>query len=82
MASTRFLAHLVNQQVVGVIIPLQVCALLLERPTEDSVEVACTFISESGQMLQELSPQGFNGIFDRLRAILHEGNQNMINSKC
>ena len=24
-------------------------------------------------MLQELSPQGFNGVFERFRAILHEG---------
>lgn len=73
LATTGFLAHLVNQQVVGVIVPLQIITLLLEKPTDDSVEVAVNFITECGALLQELSPQGFNGIFDRFRAILHEG---------
>jgi pre-mRNA-splicing factor CWC22 len=73
LASTNFLAHLANQQVVGVIIPLQICALLLEKPTDDSVEVAVSFLTEVGQTLQDISPQGFNRIFDRFRGILHEG---------
>lgn len=73
LAITSFLAHLCNQQVVGVIIPLQISALLLEKPTDDSVEVAVSFMTEVGHILQDLSPQGFNRIFDRFRGILHEG---------
>ncbi len=73
LSSAHFLAHLANQQVLGVLIPLQICAILLEKPNEDSVEVACTFLTEAGAILQDMLPQGFNGIMDRFRAILHEG---------
>merc|ERR1711892_1059020 len=36
----RFVAHLVNQQVVHEIMALEILTLLLENPTDDSVEVA------------------------------------------
>lgn len=58
IASTQFLAHLTNQQVVGIMIPLQICALLLEKPTDDSVEVAVSFLMEAGAVLSDLAPQG------------------------
>jgi pre-mRNA-splicing factor CWC22 len=48
--------------------------ILLETPTEDSVEMACNFLTECGQVLTELSPAGVNAIFERLKEILHEGN--------
>ena len=51
----------------------QVLTLLLETPTDDSVEVACSFVTECGAMLAELTPQGLNAIFERLRGVLHEG---------
>lgn len=35
--------------------------LLLERPTDDSIEVAIGFIKESGLKLTEVSPRGING---------------------
>ena len=31
------------------------------------------FVKEVGQLLEELSPQGMHGIFERFRGILHEG---------
>ncbi len=68
-----FIAHLVNQQIIDVVLPLQICTILLEKLSPDSVEVACTFLTECGQILSELAPQGFNRIFERFRAILHEG---------
>ena len=37
---------------------LQLLALLLENPTEDSVEIACDFMTEAGQVLSELTPAG------------------------
>jgi pre-mRNA-splicing factor CWC22 len=73
LASVRFIAHLVNQLVCGIVLPLEVISLLLERPTNNSVELAVSFIQEVGQRLQQLSPQGFNTCFERFRAILHEG---------
>ena len=38
------IAHLVNQQVVHELIALQMLALFLEDPTEDSVELAAEFM--------------------------------------
>lgn len=73
MATTKMIAHLVNQQVVHELLALEVAALLLEHPTEDSVEIACDFMIECGQVLTDISPQGVNAIFDRFRGILQEG---------
>ncbi|KZV49715.1 hypothetical protein F511_30047 [Dorcoceras hygrometricum] len=73
LAAVKFIAHLVNQQVVHELIALELLTLLLERPTDDSVEVAVGFVTECGAMLQDLSPRGLHGIFERLRGILHEG---------
>lgn len=68
-----FIAHLVNQQVVHELLALQIIELLLSKPTNDSVEVAISFVKECGQMLQEVSPKGFNAVFERFKGILHEG---------
>ena len=58
--------HLFNQQVVHELLPLQVAALLLENVTEDSVEIACDFIIECGQVLSEATTLGTNSIFERV----------------
>ncbi|PIA53648.1 hypothetical protein AQUCO_00900311v1 [Aquilegia coerulea] len=73
LAATKFVAHLVNQQVAHEILALELLTVLLERPTDDSVEVAVGFVTECGSLLQDISPQGLNGIFERFRGILHEG---------
>lgn len=54
-------------------IPLQILALLLDKPTDDSVEVAVNFVKECGQRLSKVCPRPFNGIFDVFRSVLHEG---------
>ena len=72
MSSTRFIAHLVNQQVVHELLSLEILTLLLDSPTDDSVEVAITFLKECGQKLSEVSPRGINAIFESLRTVLHE----------
>ncbi|KAL3819849.1 hypothetical protein ACJIZ3_005754 [Penstemon smallii] len=73
LAAVKFIAHLVNQQVVHELIALELLTLLLENPTDDSVEVAVGFVTECGSILQDLSPRGLHGIFESFRAILHEG---------
>lgn len=72
MASTRFIAHLINQQVAHEVLALEILTLLLESPTDDSVEVAISFLKESGQKLSEVSPRGVHAIFESLRHVLHE----------
>ena len=54
------------------ILALEVLTLLLEEPTDDSVEVAIGFLKESGAKLTEVSPKGIVAIFERLRNVLHE----------
>ncbi|KAG0164085.1 pre-mRNA-splicing factor cwc22 [Apophysomyces sp. BC1034] len=73
LAVSTFIAHLTNQLVAHEILALQMLALLLERPTDDSVEIAVGFIREVGAHLANVSPKPNNAIFDRFRAILHEG---------
>ncbi|XP_058734331.1 uncharacterized protein LOC131606062 [Vicia villosa] len=61
LAAVKFLAHLVNQQVAHHIIALELLIVLLENPTDDSVEVAVGFVTECGSILQDLSPTGLHG---------------------
>ncbi|EFJ52814.1 hypothetical protein VOLCADRAFT_78840 [Volvox carteri f. nagariensis] len=72
-AASKFIAHLVNQGVAHEVLALEVLILLLEVPSEDSVEMAVDFVREVGAHLQDVAPQGLHGVFERFRAILHEG---------
>ncbi|KAL1123774.1 hypothetical protein AAG570_001547 [Ranatra chinensis] len=72
-SASTFIAHLVNQRVVHEIVALEMLTLLVENPTDDSVEIAVSFLKECGQKLAEVSVRGSNAIFDMLRNILHEG---------
>uniref|UniRef100_J3NCH2 MI domain-containing protein n=1 Tax=Oryza brachyantha TaxID=4533 RepID=J3NCH2_ORYBR len=73
LAATKFIAHLVNQVVAHELVALELLTVLLENPTDDSVEGAVGVVKECGAMLQDLSPQGLHAIFERFRGILHEG---------
>ncbi|KAF9625670.1 hypothetical protein IFM89_025455 [Coptis chinensis] len=72
LAATKFIAHLVNQEVAHELIALE---LLLPYywKNEDSVEVAVGFVTDCGSLLQDLSPKALHGIFEGFRRILHEG---------
>ena len=73
MATTRMLAHLVNQHVVHELLALEMLTLFLTNPTEDSVEIAADFMIECGQVLTDITPAGVNAIMESFRTILHEG---------
>jgi pre-mRNA-splicing factor CWC22 len=72
-ATSRFAAHLVNQGVLHEVVALELLVLLLERPTDDSVEAAVAFCKQVGAFLQDAAPRGLHAVFERLRALLHEG---------
>lgn len=55
------------------ILALQILALLLLQPTDDSVEIAVGFMREVGAHLANVSPKANNAIFESFRTILHEG---------
>jgi pre-mRNA-splicing factor CWC22 len=72
-AQAKFIAQLVNQQVVHELLSLEIVTLLLQKPTLENVEVAIEFLRHCGYTLGEVAPQGLHGAFERLRNILHEG---------
>ena len=73
ISSTTFIAHLVNHKIAHEFLALQILTLLLQRPTNDSVEIAVGFMRHVGLFLQEVSPRGVEAVFERFRAVLHEG---------
>lgn len=73
ISAATFVAHLVNQRVAHEILALEILTLLVESPTDDSVEVAIAFLKECGMKLLEVSSKGMHAIFEMLRNILHEG---------
>lgn len=72
-ATIIFLAHLVNQRVAHEVLALEILVVLLEKPSDDSVELAVGFMREVGAFLTEESPKAAGSIFDRFRAVLYEG---------
>lgn len=72
LSSTMFIAHLVNQQVVHEMLAAQILLLLLNKPTDDSVEIAVGLMREVGQHLEEMSGPIALAVFDQFRSILHE----------
>ena len=72
LSSTTFLAHLCNQQVVHETLVAQMLLLLLNKPTDDSVEIAVGLTREVGQHLEEMNGQIALVVFDQFRNILHE----------
>ncbi|KAF3937244.1 hypothetical protein ABW19_dt0209998 [Dactylella cylindrospora] len=73
LSATTFIAHLVNQQVAHELLALEILMLLLmQNPTDDSVEIAVGFMREVGAYLAEMSTKANEAIFDAFRSILHE----------
>lgn len=56
----KFIAHLCNQQVVHEALALEIIVLLLDTPTDDSVEVALEFAGDVAALLEDTSSQTFN----------------------
>ncbi|KAF2721867.1 MIF4G-domain-containing protein [Polychaeton citri CBS 116435] len=72
-SSTTFMAHLVNQQVVHEMLAAQILLILLNKPTDDSVEIAVGLTKEVGQHMEEMNSQIALAVYDQFRTILHEG---------
>ncbi|KAF8430490.1 hypothetical protein BGX38DRAFT_1277959 [Terfezia claveryi] len=72
LSSTMFIAHLCNQQVANEILVIEILMLLLNKPTDDSVEIAVGLMREVGAHLEEMAPRANNAVFEQFRTILHE----------
>lgn len=74
VAALKFIAHLVMHHVVDELIALDLLTLLLESPTNDSVEVAVGFVIEClSFLLMQEHRRVSTLVFDLFRTILHEG---------
>ncbi|KAF9166385.1 pre-mRNA-splicing factor cwc22 [Actinomortierella ambigua] len=73
LATTTFIAHLTNQWVAHEILALKILFLLLGQPTDDSVEIAVGFMKEVGAFLAQEASGANEGVYERLRNLLHEG---------
>nr|KAJ0223965.1 hypothetical protein LSAT_V11C200080880 [Lactuca sativa] len=62
-----------NDKVVHELIALELLTILLENPTDDSVEVVIGFVTECGSILRDLSPKAFHGDIDKRVQFLIEG---------
>lgn len=72
LSSTTFIAHLCNQQVAHEVLAAQILLLLLNKPTDDSVEIAVGLTREVGQHIEEMNAPIASAVFDQFRNILHE----------
>ena len=72
-STTTFIAHLINQLLAHEIITLQIFVLLLERPTDDSVEIAVGFMREVSAFLSKNSPKDNAYVYECFRVMLNEG---------
>jgi pre-mRNA-splicing factor CWC22 len=52
---------------------MQILVMLLENPTDDSVEIAIAFVKAVGAALDDAARAAFHEVFVRFRAILQEG---------
>ena len=71
LSSAMFIAHLVNQQVVHEMLAAQMLLLLLQKPTDDSVEIAVGLLKEVGAHLEDMNPAIANAVYEQARNILH-----------
>ncbi|KAK7949762.1 pre-mRNA-splicing factor cwc22 [Apiospora saccharicola] len=71
LSSAMFIAHLVNQQVVHEMLAAQMLLLLLQKPTDDSVEIAIGLLKEVGAHLEDMNPAIANAVYEQARNILH-----------
>ncbi|TPX37130.1 hypothetical protein SmJEL517_g01017 [Synchytrium microbalum] len=73
LATSKFISHLVNQKVADDMLILELLSTLLERPTDDSVELAVGIVREVGAHLMDYNPKALNFIMDSLKKVLNEG---------
>ena len=72
LSSTAFIGHLCNFSVVSELLPAQCLLLLLNKPTEASVEIAVGLMREVGAHLEETNKAIANAVYDQFRNLLHE----------
>lgn len=72
LSTIKFLAYLIDQNILHERILLQILIRLLENTTDDSVELAIKLINECRQQLSHVNPRELHLVFTTLRSLLNE----------
>ncbi|CAF4510266.1 unnamed protein product, partial [Rotaria sp. Silwood2] len=56
-STIKFIAHLINQNVLHEFTAFEILIFLLKNPSDDDVELAIEFVKECGQKLSQVNPQ-------------------------
>ena len=72
LSSTAFIGHLCNFSVVSELLPAECLLLLLNKPTEASVEIAVGLMREVGAHLEDTNKAIATAVYDQFRNLLHE----------
>ena len=72
LTSIRFVAHLINQEVVHEVLGFELIELLLYKPTPASIEIVIAFLKECGAKLDQLNNTCLFRAFDVLRNLTLE----------
>lgn len=67
LTTIKFIAHLINQNIMHEVIAFQLTDHLLDKPTPFTLELAIAFVKECGAKLEELDPQRLSRIFKIFR---------------
>ncbi|CAF4936182.1 unnamed protein product [Rotaria sp. Silwood1] len=76
LTTTKFVAHLINQNILHEIIALQILLFLFENSTDDNIELAVELLKECGQKLLQVSRPELDSAFLVLRNLLHQSSLN------
>ena len=68
----KFIAHLINYQILHELCGLKIIQLLLTSPTNDSIEIVKELILNCGASLIKLAPDAMKVVFNSLKDILQE----------
>lgn len=71
-ASIHFLAQLFNQQLIDELPLLEFVSACLLDPSDGSAELAVIVVRECGHFMSEKTPRAVDGVFARLREVLHD----------
>ncbi|CAF3776097.1 unnamed protein product [Rotaria sp. Silwood1] len=76
LATTTFIGHFVNQNILHNMLALGMLVFLLENPTDNSVELEIEFLKMCGKKLSQVSPHGLDSVFSTLKKLLHQSTLN------
>ena len=71
---SKMICSLINQEVITEFVGFEILTLLMEKRSEDSIELACDIMKQIGKILEEKNPSVSNTYFEFFRNLLHDGN--------